>query len=108
LQDNISDISSVLTILDVPLLNSPKIGFTDLAKEQRTLRTKNIDLELVKKEFATSPLYKNLLMSEDSTTTVLVVNFTKDNEYFKLLNQRNDLREIRPNKTTYRIGKKIS
>jgi predicted RND superfamily exporter protein len=25
----------------------------------------------------------------------LVVNFTKDNEYFKLLNQRNDLREIR-------------
>lgn len=95
LQDNIPDISSVLTILDVPLLNSPKIGFTDLAKEQRTLRTKNIDLELVKKEFATSPLYKNLLMSEDSTTTVLVVNFTKDNEYFKLLNQRNDLREIR-------------
>ena len=95
LQDNIPDISSVLTILDVPLLNSPKIGFTDLAKEQRTLRTKNIDLQLVKKEFATSPLYKNLLMSEDSTTTVLVVNFTKDNEYFKLLNQRNDLREIR-------------
>ena len=95
LQDNIPDISSVLTILDVPLLNSPKIGFTDLAKDQRTLRTKNIDLELVKKEFATSPLYKNLLMSEDSTTTVLVVNFTKDNEYFKLLNQRNDLREIR-------------
>ena len=41
LQDNIPDISSVLTILDVPLLNSPKIGFTDLAKEQRTLRTKN-------------------------------------------------------------------
>ena len=79
----------------MPLLESPKIGFSDLSKEQRTLRTKNIDLELVKQEFITSPLYKNLLMSEDSSTTVIVVNFKKDKQYFKLLNNRNDLREIR-------------
>ena len=95
LKNNVEGISSVLTILDVPLLESPKIGFSDLSKEQRTLRTKNIDLELVKQEFITSPLYKNLLMSEDSSTTVIVVNFKKDKQYFKLLNNRNDLREIR-------------
>ena len=95
LKNNISDISSVLTILDVPLLNSPKIGFTDLSKEQRTLRTKGVDLDLAKKEFITSPLYKNLLMSTDATTTVLVVNFKKDNKYFDLLKERNNLREIR-------------
>ena len=78
IKSNISDVSSVLTILDVPLLDSPKVGFSDLSKEQRTLRSKNIDLSLVKQEFLTSPLYKNLLMSEDSTTTVIVVNFSKD------------------------------
>ena len=94
LKNNIAGISSVLTILDVPLLNSPKISFSDLSKEQRTLRTKDIDLELVRQEFVTSPLYKNLLMSEDSSTTVIVVNFKKDEQYFKLLNARNDLREI--------------
>ena len=82
LKNNVEGISSVLTILDVPLLESPKIGFSDLSKEQRTLRTKDIDLELVKQEFITSPLYKNLLMSEDSSTTVIVVNFKKDETIF--------------------------
>ena len=95
LKNNVSDVSDVLTILDVPLLNSPKIGYSDLSKEQRTLRTKDIDLDLVKKEFLTSPLYKELLMSEDSSTTVIVVNFSKDEKYFNLLNKRNSLREIR-------------
>jgi len=95
LKHEISDISNVLTILDVPLLNSPKISFSDLSKEQRTLRTDNIDYELVKKEFISSPLYKDLLMSQDSTTTVIVVYFSKDQKYFKLLNARNNLREIR-------------
>ena len=79
----------------MPLLDSPQIGFSDLGNEQRTLRTEGIDLDLVKKEFLTSPLYKNLLMSSDSTTTVLVVYFSKDSKYFDLLNKRNNLREIR-------------
>ena len=92
---NIDNVSDVLTILDVPLLDSPQIGFSDLGNEQRTLRTEGIDLDLVKKEFLTSPLYKNLLMSNDSTTTVLVVYFSKDAKYFDLLNKRNSLREIR-------------
>ena len=98
IKSNISDVSSVLTILDVPLLDSPKVGFSDLSKEQRTLRSKDIDLSLVKQEFLTSPLYKNLLMSEDSTTTVIVVNFSKDEEYFDILNKRNNLREIKLNR----------
>ena len=92
---SIDNVSNVLTILDVPLLDSPQIGFSDLGSEQRTLRTEGVDLDLVKKEFLTSPLYKNLLMSSDSTTTVLVVYFSKDSKYFDLLNKRNSLREIR-------------
>ena len=95
IKSSINNVSEVLTILDVPLLNSPKIGFSDLGNEQRTLRSEDVDLDLVKQEFLTSPLYKNLLMSNDSSTTVLVVYFTKDSKYFDLLNKRNDLREIR-------------
>ena len=94
----VDGVSEVLTILDVPLLDSPKIGFSDLSKQQRTLRTKDVDLDLVKREFTTSPLYKNLLMSEDSSTTVIVVYFSKDKKYFELLNERNNLREIRLNR----------
>ena len=95
IKSNVDNVSNVLTILDVPLLNSPQIGFSDLGNEQRTLRSENVDLDLVKQEFLTSPLYKNLLMSSDSTTTVLVVYFSKDANYFDLLNKRNSLREIR-------------
>ena len=94
IKSNVDNVSEVLTILDVPLLDSPQIGFSDLANEQRTLRTEGVDLDLVKKEFLTSPIYKNLLMSSDSTTTVLVVYFSKDDKYFSLLNKRNSLREI--------------
>ena len=94
IKSNVDNVNEVLTILDVPLLDSPQIGFSDLANEQRTLRTEGVDLDLVKKEFLTSPIYKNLLMSSDSTTTVLVVYFSKDDKYFSLLNKRNNLREI--------------
>ena len=94
LKSSVSDVSNVLTILDVPLLDSPKIGFTDLSKKQRTLRSKGVDMDLVKQEFLTSPLYKNLLMSEDSSTTVVVVNFLKDKKYYDLLSERSGLREI--------------
>jgi len=95
LKSSVDNVSDVLTILDVPLLDSPQIGFADLGNKQRTLRTEGVNLDLVKKEFLTSPLYKNLLMSNDSTTTVLVVYFSKDAKYFNLLNKRNNLREIR-------------
>ena len=98
IKSNVSDVSNVLTILDVPLLDSPKVGFSDLSKEQRTLRSKDVDLSLVKQEFLTSPLYKNLLMSEDSTTTIIIVNFSKDKKYFDLLEERNNLREIKLNR----------
>ena len=47
LKSSVSDVSNVLTILDVPLLDSPKIGFTDLSKKQRTLRSNDVDLDLV-------------------------------------------------------------
>ena len=107
IKSNIPDVSNVLTILDVPLLDSPKVGFSDLSKEQRTLRSKDIDLSLVEKEFLTSPLYKNLLMSEDSTTTIIVVNFSKDEEYFNLLNKRNSLREIKLNRELTSNEKKL-
>ena len=106
LKSSVSDVSNVLTILDVPLLDSPKIGFTDLSKKQRTLRSNDVDLDLVKQEFLTSPLYKNLLMSSDSSTTVIVVNFSKDKKYYDLLDKRSSLREISLTRNLTKIEEK--
>ncbi len=88
-------VSSVVTILDVPLLNSPKVSISELSDgaEVRTLETPGVDKELARKEFLESPIYKNNLVSPDGRTTALLVTFSRDERYFSLLNQRNTLRE---------------
>ncbi len=88
-------VSSVLTILDVPLLNSPKVSIAELTDnaEVRTLETPGIDKELARKEFLESPIYSNNLVSPNGQTTALLVNFKGDESYTSLLATRNQLRE---------------
>jgi len=96
LQDDLSKldrVDSVLTILDVPLLNSPLVKISDLADDIRTIETEGMDKELARKEFLESPIYRKLLMSPDGDTTVILVNYKRDEKYFNLLETRNDLRD---------------
>ncbi|MCW9050489.1 MAG: MMPL family transporter [Deltaproteobacteria bacterium] len=86
-------VASVLSILDVPLIDSPRLTLGDLKDDVRTLETPDVDIDLVRKEFQTSPFYKNLLVSPDAKTTALQVIFKRDNNYHELLNKRNHLRE---------------
>ena len=88
-------VKSVITILDVPLLNSPKVSISELkdAETINTLETPGIDKELARKEFLESPIYQNNLVSLDGRTTALQVNFKRDEKYIGLLQTRNQLRE---------------
>lgn len=87
-------VSDVITILDVPLINSPQMSMGELTQGIRTLRHPDVSKDLAKKEFTESPFYRNLLMSPNGETTVLLVNFKRDQKYYDLLNSRNTLREI--------------
>ncbi|MEH6910965.1 MAG: MMPL family transporter [Oceanicoccus sp.] len=88
-------VSSVTSILDVPLLESPKVELDDIANGGlRSLRTPGIDKKLVLKELTTSPIYKSLLTSADGKTTALQVNLQRDERYNELLTQRENLREL--------------
>ncbi len=71
-------VESVLSILDVPLINSPRVSVSELQEHVRTLETKGIDIELARKEFRESPLYNKLLTSLDETTTALLVYLKHD------------------------------
>jgi predicted RND superfamily exporter protein len=88
-------VDSVITILDVPLLNSPKVSISELTSDEevRTLETPGVDTKLAKKEFLDSPIYQNNLVSVDGNTTALQVIFTPDERYNALLETRNQLRE---------------
>ncbi len=93
-------VQSVLTILDVPLLNSPKMTISELSDGAvaNTLETPGVDKSLARQEFLESPIYKNNLVSLDGRTTVLQVLFKRDEQYQKLLKERNQLREKKSTK----------
>ena len=87
-------VSSVYTMLDVPLLFSPQVSFSDLATGYTTLSDEDVDLELAREEFTgTNPIYEDLLVNREGTITALLITMSRDQEYFQLLNRRNDLRD---------------
>ncbi len=86
-------VSSVVSILDVPLLESPPVPIKELASNVRTLESPLVDKYLARKEFKESPLYQNLLISSDLKTTALQIKFPTDTLYEDLLSRRNYFRE---------------
>lgn len=86
-------VESVLSILDVPLINSPRVSVSELQEHVRTLETKGVDIELARKEFRESPLYSKLLTSLDETTTALLVYLKHDKVQLDLQSQRDLLWE---------------
>ena len=88
-------VESVTTILDVPLVNSPKVRLSELADAEsvRTLETPGVDKALAGQELRESPIYQNNLVSLDGNTTALVVKFKRDEKYLSLLQARDHLKE---------------
>ena len=86
-------IESVVSILDVPLLDSPRIKISELESNKRTLDTPGLDKKLAQKEFTSSPIYKKLLVSPDGKTTSLLAVYKRDEKYYSLMEVRDELRE---------------
>jgi len=86
---------SVISIVDAPLVQSPPASLAELAGSPRTLLDEGTDLTLAKKEFLTSDLYRDLLVSNDFSTTAIVVSLKGNDEVSGLMQRRNALRELR-------------
>ena len=91
----IEGIESVLSMLDVPLLYSPKIDITDLTGELNTLMSKGVDKQLAKTEFLSSPIYKDVILSADGNTTGMMATLNLDETYLQLVSKRDSLRLLR-------------
>lgn len=89
---NIEGVEGVLSILDVPLLFSPPISVGDLSQPLNTLLSDGVDRAAAREEFLTSPLYRNLILSPDATTTGLMATLALDSRYLELVGQRDALR----------------
>ncbi|MDY0195973.1 MAG: MMPL family transporter [Sulfurovaceae bacterium] len=92
---SIDGVESITTILDVPLLESPKKSIQDIVGDTRTLLSPNIDKKLVQQELVSSPLYAKNLVSSDFKTTAIMINLKEDTNYTRLLGERNKFIELK-------------
>jgi len=88
----IDGVAGINSILDVPLLYSPKLSISDILKSPRTLMTPGVDRQMAKSEFLNSPIYKELILGPDGQTTALQLNMAVDSTYIELVQKRDALR----------------
>ncbi len=87
-------VTSVDSILSVPLLQAANVPLQQLADNILSLDDSEVPLEAAREDLVNSPAYRNLLISEDGQTTALIVNFTETTELDEVARERAALREI--------------
>ena len=89
----IDTVESVFSLLEVPLLTSSGVSLSELSSSVPTLQThRDSDLALVQKEVTSSPVFSNLIVSEDGSTTAMLLNLKSDQQYSDLHASRSALR----------------
>ena len=73
-------VHNVITLLDVPLLNSSDEPLQERLKNYKTLKDEDIDRERGFKEILSSPVFRNFVISEDGNTSGVIVNIKKQDE----------------------------
>ncbi len=71
-------VHSVVTLLDVPLLNNSEAPLEERLKNFKTLKDENIDIERGFKEILNSPVFRNFVISENGKTSAMIVYIKKD------------------------------
>ena len=90
--ENLDWVHSVVTILDIPLLNNSDSSLVESIQNFSTLKTEGIDKELGFKEILNSPLFKNFVISEDGKTSGIIV-YLKSNKPNKKFKNKEELEQ---------------
>ena len=83
-------VHSVITILDIPLLENSDAPIQERLENFKTLKDEDVDKEKGFKEIFNSPVFKNFIISEDGKTSGILI-YIKPNE--KLENIENKSKE---------------
>ncbi len=92
--ENLQWVQNTQSIFDVPLLEIRGQKLTDLINEVLTIESPNIDLIEAETELLNSPIFKNLIISEDASSTASIINFKKDTVYEELVRERERLIDL--------------
>ena len=92
---DVDGVESVLTMLDVPLIESPQINLDQFSEGAPMLEQADTDRELARRELISSPLYSNRLVSPEGDTCAIQILLKRDETYQSLLNERDGLRVMK-------------
>ena len=84
-------IESVVSIVDIPLVESSDLIFIEMIENVPNILSESVNLSRAKKEILNSPIYKNLIISEDGNTTAIQINLVTDSKLTELARYRTDL-----------------
>lgn len=94
-------IPSVTSYLDVPLTQNKGGNLSDLADGAPRLADPDTDRAKARKELMTSPVYRNLVLSADGSTTAMLISLSENPQVAALREQRDALRQrIRDNQAS--------
>ena len=71
-------VHSVITLLDIPLLNNSEAPLQERLESFKTLKDKDVDRDRGFKEILNSPVFRNFVISENGNTSGIIVNIKKN------------------------------
>ena len=71
-------VHSVITLLDVPLLNNSDAPLEERLKEFKTLKDEDVDKERGFQEILDSPVFRNFVISKDGKTSGIIINIKQN------------------------------
>ena len=104
----IDGVNQVLSILDAPIVEQPKVSLSEIGDNIKYLLDASIDLQKAKQEILSNPIYQELIVSKDGSTTAFQILLDKNESYETLIQQRYDLLNSDNPRTLLEVNRKIN
>ena len=92
--ESLNWIHSVITLLDIPLLNTTDTPLIERLQNYTTLKSDKIDRKRGFEEILNSPVFRNFVISEDGKTSGIIV-YLKSNNPIKKFKNKQELEEYK-------------
>jgi len=83
-------VHSVITLLDIPLLNNSDAPLQERLESFKTLKDEEVDKSRGFEEILSSPVFRNFVISEDGKTSGIIVNIKKNEQLLDIQNKSKD------------------
>ncbi len=87
-------VHSVITLLDIPLLNNSEAPLQERLESFKTLKDEDVDRDRGFKEILNSPVFRNFVISKDGKTSGIIVNIKQSQKLEDIENKSKEEVEL--------------